>query len=110
MKTLPKINVLILIIFLNIIGFSQTVEDGWKGIKPLKTDKTAVDKILGKPEMDDNNYQRYSTDEAFVRVNYSTVPCKDNQYKRGEYNIAKDLVWDYYVVLDNIVKLSDFKY
>ncbi|MCY7346026.1 MAG: hypothetical protein LH614_07360 [Pyrinomonadaceae bacterium] len=39
-----------------------------------------------------------------------TVPCKDNQYKRGEYNIAKDLVWDYYVVLDNIVKLSDFKY
>jgi len=110
MKTLPKINVLILIVFLNIVGFSQTVEDGWKAIKPLKTDKVMVDKTLGTPEIDDNNYHGYKTNEAFVQVNYSTAPCKDNQYKRGKYGIAQDTVLDYIVNLREQIKLSDFKY
>ncbi len=110
MNARPKVYVLSLIFLLNIFVFSQTVEDGWKGIKPLRTNKVAVDKILGKPETDDNDYKRYSTDEAFIRVNYSTSPCKDNQYKRGEYNVPQDFILDYYVVLDKMVKLSDFKY
>lgn len=91
--------ILLFIMFLNLIVSCDTIEDGWKGIKPLKTDKISVNKLLGTPEIDDNEYHRYTSDEAFVRVNYSTAPCKDNQYKRGEYNIAQDTVLDYYVVI-----------
>ena len=111
MKILSKINVLILIIFLNIIGFSQTVEDGWKDIKPLKTDKATVNQILGKPEkVDDNDYHNYRTEEAFIRVNYSTAPCKDNQYERGEYNVTEETVLDYWVRPEKAIKLSDFQF
>ena len=109
METLAKINILILIIILNIVGFSQNIENGWKAIKPLKTNKTTVDKILGKPETDDNGYQRYSMDEAFIRVNYSTLPCQDDPYDRGKYVVPKKTVLDYYVVLEkDFVPLSEF--
>lgn len=102
-------NIFFLIMILSSVTFSQTIEDGWKGIKPLKTSRTEVEKLLGKPEIDDNGYHRYRTDEAFVRVNYSTTGCKDNQYKRGRYNVPEDTVLDYYVVINDFTLLSDLK-
>lgn len=74
-----KFNVyaLFLTVFLNSIVSCQTIEEGWKGIKPLKADKTSVEKLLGKPEIDNNGYHGYRTDGAFIQVNYSTLPCVD---------------------------------
>ena len=102
--------ILILMLFLNSFILCNPIESGWKGIRPLKTDKTTVDKLLGTPEVDDNGYQRYSTNEVFVRVNYSTAPCKDDKMGRGEYNVAKDTVLDYYVNIKKAVKLSEIKF
>lgn len=109
-KILTALYALIFILLSNVVVFSQTIEFGWKGIEPLKTSKVAVNKILGTPEIDDNDYHGYTTDEGFVQVNYSTVPCKDDQYKRGKYNIAQDTVLDYIVNLKEAIKLSEFKY
>jgi hypothetical protein len=86
------------------------IEDGWKGIKPLRTDKKSVEKLLGKPEIDNNGYHGYRTEEAFIRVNYSTLPCQDNQYKRGEYNIPKDTVLNYSVRPQKLTLLSNLNF
>ena len=105
-----------LILLFAVIGLSQlgvkqsSIEDGWKGIKPLKTNKVEVSKLLGTPEIDDNDYHNYRTDEAFVRVNYSTAPCQKSDFGRGKFNIPKEIVLDYVVHIKELVKLSEFKF
>lgn len=86
------------------------IEDGWKDIKPLRTKKVEVEKLLGKPEVDENGYHRYRTAEAFIRVNYSTMPCVDNQYKRGNFNVPEDTVLDYSVRPQKLTLLSDLNF
>lgn len=88
----------------------QRLEDGWRGIQPLKTRKAQVEKILGKPEIDDNGYHGYRFDGGFIQVNYSTAPCEENQYKRGKYKIQSGTVLDYIVNLHEGVKLSELKF
>lgn len=101
---------LLLVIALVSTVSCQTIEDGWKGVKPLKTDKAAVEKLFGKPEVvDDNDYHGYRTDGAFIQVNYSTAPCKENQYNRGKYNVPADTILDYTVNFKDRIKFSDLK-
>ena len=88
----------------------QKLEDGWKGIQPLKTRKSAVEKMFGKPDIDDNGYHGYRFDGGFIQVNYSTAPCKENQYNRGKYNIESEIVLDYTVNLHNGIRLSELKF
>lgn len=109
-KIQSKIYILVFILLLNSIVLCQAIEKGWKGIKPLQTNKATVDKLLGTPEINDNGYQNYKTDDAFVQVNYSTAPCEENQYKRGEYNIAQNTVLDYTVRLKERILLSEFNF
>ncbi len=45
--------ILIVLLLVNSFGFCDTIENGWKGIKPLKTNKVSVNKLLGTPEIDD---------------------------------------------------------
>ena len=86
----------------------QTLENGWKGIKPLRTDKTTVEKILGEPEIDENGYHGYRVGSVFVQVNYSSAPCEVDRYQRGKYSVAENTVLDYSVnFLSNELKLSD---
>lgn len=100
----------LLIILLSSIVSCQTIEKGWKGIEPLKTDKATVNKLLGTPKVDDNGYHSYTSDETFIQVNYSTAPCQDNQYNRGKYIVVKDTVLDYIVNIKKVVKLSEIKF
>lgn len=101
----------VLVLFLVAAASCQTLEDGWKGIQPLRTGKTKVEKILGNPKViDDNNYHGYRADGVFIQVNYSTAPCAENQYNRGRYNIPADTVLDYVVNLHTRIKLSDLKF
>lgn len=102
--------VLVLIILLNSPLFCQTIENGWKGIKPLGTSKRTVEKLFGKAEIDDNGYYRYRFGDTFVRVNYSTAPCTDNPYERGRFNVPEDTVLDYYVVPKELSLLSQLKF
>ena len=102
--------ILFLMLFLNSFMFCDTIENGWKGIKALKTDKATVYKLLGKPEIDDNGYAGYSTDDAFIEVNFSTAPCENDQYERGKYKVPKETALDYTVRLKKKIKLSEFRY
>lgn len=99
-----------LIVFLNLLVSCHTIEDGWKGIRPLRTDKATVEKLLGKPEVDDNGYYRYRTGEAFIRINYSSTPCENNKMNRGKFNVPKDTVLDYYVRPLTLTPLSNLKF
>jgi hypothetical protein len=101
------------ILLFSIIGLSQSnslIEDGWKGIKPLEIDKAKVNKLLGTPEIDDNEYYNYRTDEAFIHMTYATAPCEKDNLGRGEYNVAKNTVLKYAVSIKNVIKLSDMQF
>jgi hypothetical protein len=84
--------------FLSYSAFGQSIEEGWKGILPLKTSRAEVENRLGRPEVDDDGYYRYKTDDAFIRVNYSCTPCQDSKFGRGQYKVATGTVLDYYVI------------
>ncbi len=88
----------------------QTLEDGWSGIKPLKTDKTEVEKKLGTPKSDENGYYYDLGNRTVIRLNYSTNPCTPDQYNRGKYRIPKDTVLDYVVYFNNTMLLSDLHF
>src|SRR5215831_21022617 len=92
------------------VSFPQTIEDGWKGILPFKTDKATVEKILGKPLINSDGYYNYSSDEAFVQVDFSAEPCTQVPYGRGRYNVPKDRVIRYWVSLRKQTLLSDLKF
>src|SRR4029079_1339768 len=92
-------------------ALGQSVEDGWKGIRPIVATKSEVQKAFGKPSViDDNNYYGYRTEDAFIQVNYSTEPCKENRYGRGKFKIAIDTVLSYDVHFRKAVKLSDLNF
>ena len=91
--------------------FSQKVEDGWKGLLPLKSTIHDVEKALGKPlKIDGNNYYHYRTDEAYINVNYSTAPCVANQYNRGEYNVPPNTILDFRVGLHDMIPIDDVRF
>ncbi len=103
--------IFILTSLLNLVVMCHSVESGWKGIKPLETNKATVEKLLGQSEIDDNGYHNYKTDEAYIQAIYTENPCEDNKFKRrGGYNVAKDTVLEYWVVLKQMVKLSEVKF
>lgn len=87
------------------------IEDGWEGIKTLQTNKNEVENILGKPSDSSDNYaSEYKTEEAWVRIKYSSEPCRKNEDNRGGYNVPKDTVLEYSILLNKALKLADFKY
>jgi hypothetical protein len=90
---------------------AQPVEQGWKGIRPLITNRETVETVLGKRVwVDGNAYYAYDTDDAFIQVNYSTAPCAENRYGRGKYNVPVGTVLGYTVNLKKIVKLADIRF
>jgi hypothetical protein len=100
-------------LFLSGLCFGQSIEDGWKGILPFKTDIATVQKLLGQPEIDENGYHGYSGVDAFVQVNYSSEPCREDPkhpgLHRGKYNLPKGVVLDYRVVLRKTIAMPDLK-
>src|SRR5258708_21936317 len=85
----------------------DSIEEGWKTIRPLSTTKDSVQKLLGNPEIDENGYYGYVTEDAYVQINYSSAPCKDNQYKRGIFNVPTDTVISYTVNIKKAIQLSE---
>ncbi len=102
--------ILILMLFLNSIVMCNSIEDGWQGVKPLTTNKTAVDKLWGTPKINDNGFYGYTTENAFIQVNYSIAHCEGNKYEGDEYNVAKNTVLNYTVYFKKKIKLSDLEF
>ncbi|MGH9949909.1 MAG: hypothetical protein ACRD6X_22300 [Pyrinomonadaceae bacterium] len=88
----------------------QSVDDGWKGIKPLHTTVTEVQKLLGEPEIDKFGYYRYKSDEAFVLINFSSEPCESSDYGRGKFNVPEGTVLDYFVSLQSRTPIANLKF
>lgn len=101
---------LIISLFLNSVVWCCPVENGWKQMRPLRTDKVTVDKILGSYKITEEGYYGYSTDEAFVLMNFSTAPCKSNQYGRGKFSVSADTVLFYDVVFRKVLKIDDLEF
>ena len=103
---------LIGIFVVSLLASCQTIENGWKGIKPLHTNRIVVEKILGPAKVNDSGYYYYdyNTEDAYIQVNYSTAPCQDDKYKRGKFNVAENTVLDYSVILKNAVRITDFEF
>jgi len=86
------------------------IENGWKGVKPLKTSKAEVDKILGKSGEDASGFHRYMVPEAEIVVDYSKEPCSLAPQGRGGYTVPVNTVLSYTVLLKAKPKVSDFEF
>jgi len=111
LRNLLPLGVLVLVGTVTVLP--QSLEEGWNGITLLKTTKPTVDQRLGMPEIDDNGYNNYKAEMAFVQINYSSLPCavdlKHPGIKRGEYNLPVGTVLDMWVKLKHPIALSELK-
>lgn len=105
-----KILIVFFAVALNSFGLDDSIENGWKGIKPLKTDKVTVEKILGKPTASMDGFYNYDLPDAFVHINYTNEPCQKAYHGRGKYDVLEDTVLDYQITLQQDVKLKDLKF
>jgi hypothetical protein len=102
--------VIALLLALNFTVLCSPLEDGWKGIKPLSSDMTTVNRILGEPKVDSYGYYRYAVDETHIEVSYAAVPCSEAEYGRGEYSVPAKTVIYYSVHFRKLVKLSELEF
>lgn len=109
MKKSINITILILILTFHCFGQDDSIENGWKGIKTLKTDKATVEKIVGLPEASKDGYYNYDTKDFFMQVNYSSAPCQKSDYNRGKFNIPENTVLWYHVLFKKETKFADLK-
>jgi hypothetical protein len=102
-----KFRVLLLGIILSSVclGQSERIENGWKGIKVLQTTRAEVEKILGKPTIDEYNNIKYYIDEGLIRISYSQEPCSNDS--QGRYDVPKDTVFDYEVIITREMDLTN---
>jgi hypothetical protein len=97
-------------LFLFLFTCCDWIADGYKGIRSLHASKTAVEKLLGKGEVDDNGYYTYTTPDMFIRLDYSTEPCSAGQYGRGKFNIPADTVLIYRVLPKDMPLISEVEF
>ena len=100
-------------LFLIIFCFLSTCCDldrGWVGIKPLKTDKRTVDKLLGAAIIDDVGDYHYNAQNASIRIRYSGAPCQNLQFGRGMFNVPRDTVLQYTVRFKNRTPISSLEF
>ena len=109
-ETSFRMTVLLVVLLLVRPVLGDSIDDGWRGIKPLRTTKATVDKMLGAPVIDDNGYAGYRFEDGFVQVNYSSAPCAGNQYNRGKYDVPENTVLDYRVIFHKHIKSSDVEF
>ena len=84
--------------------YSTIVENEWKGLVPLRSTKTDVEKILGKPVKQDSDSLTYKTDKEEVRVSYSKANCKGSM---NGWNVPANTVLEFTVYPDKELKIAE---
>jgi hypothetical protein len=74
-------------------------------VVPLKTDRHAVEQLLGTPVNEDGETQ-YKTDESIVNIVYSPGKCGKIPTVRDRFDVEKDIVISYQVVLHKRSELA----
>lgn len=49
-------------------------------------------------------------DDSFVQVNFTTKPCRRNQYDRGKFNVPANTVLDVWVSIKKTILFKDLNY
>jgi len=87
----------ILIVFFLAVG-SQAKD--WRGVIPLHSTRSDVERLLGKPN---SRYQRYVIGNEEAEIRYSGDRCVNG------WDVPRDTVIDIAITFKNRVKLSDLK-
>lgn len=83
------------------------LELGWKGIRVFDTDRVSVRRVLGREPAEGGEVEsRFVTDEAIVRVVYSSGRCKAVDKLTGSYDLEPGVVIQYDVVPRNDLSLT----
>lgn len=101
--------ILFIVLLIKLITFCDTVENGWKGIKPGRSNLEEVTKILGIGRIDGDGFYHFETEDALIYMNFSTEPCVVANYGRGQYNVPEKTVLTYSVIPKRQMKLSTLK-
>ena len=83
------------------------VEDGWKGIRPLRTNFDQVSKSLGKGKTDSDGNFNFVTEDASIHAIFSSAPCTEAGFGRGDYNVPERTILNYVVHMKKLVKFTD---
>lgn len=91
---------ILLFLFLFINSFPQTaqkhsIEDGWQGIIPVKSNRIEVEKEFGSLKEIKRYYSVYETDDVVIEITYSGKPCTEKIF--GEWAVPQDTVLFYTV-------------
>jgi hypothetical protein len=86
------------------------IEQGWKGIRVLNSNRRDVEEKLGKPVSDESGEVRYETPEAHARVLYSIGPCVAADTVRGGYDVKEGTVVQYEVQPKNLTRFDELKW
>ncbi len=78
--------VVLLSVFSAVMTMAQA--HGWRGLVPLHSTRTDVEKILGVPEQSGST-AIYRTNQGVIEVNYAVAPCKG---KTLGWNVPADTV------------------
>src|SRR5690349_20328809 len=68
---------------------SPAYANAWRGIVPLQTTRTTVEKTLGKPTRDHGDTVVYDFESERASIEYSKGPCS---VKLSQWNVPRDTV------------------
>ena len=68
----------------------------WRGLVPLRSTRSDVERLLGKPAMQPTAFEIYKTETERVDVIYSPGPC--GSFPWVSWNVAKDVVISLHVI------------
>jgi hypothetical protein len=85
--------------------FAEAQANEWRGIVPLRSTKTDVEKLLGKPIEGSHNLYLYDTEKERVSVLYSDGMCNEN--KSSTFNVPRDRVLTFMVSPKKTMNVSE---
>lgn len=80
---------------------------GWRGIVPLRSTRTDVERLLGAPKESRGVASTYDTENEKVLVFYSSGPCRKDA--SAGWNVPRDVVISFTISPKSKIPLTDLK-
>lgn len=87
--------------------FPTPTSNVWKGIAPLKTSRSDLERILGKPVKQDTFSFTYKTDSESIEVYFSKGNCEGSLRHLNGWNVPVDTVLELIVDPNSELRLKD---
>lgn len=103
---------LAILLFVLSSSFCEDIDNGWKGLQPLRVTKNEFEKKIGVPgtKQEEYYYFDYQTEDAYFQANFSSQPCRDDKFSRGKFYIPEGTLLDYSVIIKARPKVSELKF